>query len=448
MAVDRSNNVASAHAASASTVPAMIDVDAWRRRIREDTFSHYHLAMGVALRRNGDGAAAIERFQAAIAIIPGHALAYWNWVGILHDAGRAAEAEAVHREAIAANPHYQVEALHLEGKRLVEDRDYLAAAERFREAIQNGWNVETVRRDLSDALRWQGVMVAGKGSDEKALPFLEEASQLNATDETLVTLSDALLRLGRSAQAVGALRQALAGNPLLAKSHYALGQHLNLQANSTAAVSMAKLSMANAIAVDPPFSAPYDMLSQFSLRDGQLRGAVNHARHGVCLNASSPMAHFHLGVALIASGRYEDAEAVNAKLRSMVPQERYPVEQHIMIMIGMEHHQSALTALAPLLAATPNDPMTLGCKGHSLFRIGHREEAEAVLRSAVASTPDSAWARLCLGWMLRRTGRGEEAAMHFRHAVQLRGCWVLYEARLCPWTAEDALAAYRELGVT
>lgn len=438
MAVDRSNNLA-----SACTVPATIDIDAWRRRIKEDTFSHYHVAMGVALRRNGDGAAAIERFQAAIAIIPGHALAYWNWVGILRDAGRAAEAEAVHREAIAANPHYQVEALHLEGKRLAEERDYLAAAERLREAIRNGWNVETVRRDLSDALRWHGVMVAGQGADEKALPFLEEASQLNATDETLVAFSDALLRLGRSDQAVKALRQALTGNPLLARAHYALGKQFTQQADSNPA-----LSMANAIAVDPAFSPPYEMLSQLSLRDGRLQDAVSHACHSIRLDGSNPMSHFRLGVALTASGRHEEAEAVNAGLRNRVPKERYPVEQHIMIMIGKGDTHLALSALAPLLAATPNDPMALGCKGHSLFGLGRREEAETALRSAVAANPDSAWARLCLGWMLRRTGRAEEAASHFRRAVELRGRWVLYEAQLCPWMAEDALTAYRELGVS
>lgn len=438
MAVDQSNHVASTHAGTAK-----IDIDAWRRRIKEETFSHYHLAMGEALRRDGAGDAAIEQFRAALAIAPGHALAYRRLVELLRDAGRIDEAKAVDQEAVSVNPCYQVDALHLEGRFLVEGGQTLAAIDRYREALQGGRNEDAVKRDLSDALRWRGVEIAGQGRDTEALPFLREAAGLNPTDETMVSLSDALYRLERSAEAIKTLRPVLAEKPLLAAAHYALGQHL-IRRNDFAAAS----SMANAAVVDPMLASPYPFLSQFALCDGRLSDAVNWARRGALLDSSKAIAHFRLGVALLAAGRYSEAMEVNKEVRKIDPTGSYAAQQQVMILIAQGNDPQTAPLLDALSARAPDDVMVQGFKGHILFRLNRKKEAEAILQASVAGNPDAAWARLCLGWMLRRSDRAEEAAAHFRRAVELRGRWVLYEARLCPWMTEEALAAYRELGVS
>ncbi|MFC5354315.1 tetratricopeptide repeat protein [Azospirillum himalayense] len=87
------------------------DVDGWRRAIRDDTVSNYHLEMGRAILSEGSLDAALNHFRQAAAIRPTLAEAHHRIVEVLHRLERRAEAETAHRAALAQNPGYSSDAL-------------------------------------------------------------------------------------------------------------------------------------------------------------------------------------------------------------------------------------------------------------------------------------------------------------------------------------------------
>ncbi len=85
-----------------------LDIDRWRRAIREDTFSNYHYEMGIALRRQGETADAIAAFQRALAAKPNRAEASLALAEVLEETGRSEEARAVRHAAAALDSDFEL----------------------------------------------------------------------------------------------------------------------------------------------------------------------------------------------------------------------------------------------------------------------------------------------------------------------------------------------------
>lgn len=83
-----------------------IDVDSWRRRIREDTFAHYHYEMAQAIEREGNAAAAIDAYQRVLDIRPNDPTACFRLASLLKTVGRDDQAEMVEARARATDPYY------------------------------------------------------------------------------------------------------------------------------------------------------------------------------------------------------------------------------------------------------------------------------------------------------------------------------------------------------
>ncbi|WP_167525511.1 tetratricopeptide repeat protein [Roseomonas genomospecies 6] len=93
-----------------SHAPLPIDADRWRRAIREDTFSNYHYEMGLALRQQGESAAAVAAFQRALAIKPDLATASVALIETLEETGRSKEARVVRHAAAVHDPDFEIAA--------------------------------------------------------------------------------------------------------------------------------------------------------------------------------------------------------------------------------------------------------------------------------------------------------------------------------------------------
>jgi len=89
-----------------------IDVDLWRRRIREDTFSKYHYEMGRAIQREGDFAAAADAYRRALAIRSDYPEASFRLASLLEQNGQPELSREVETQARAFDPHYPAGALH------------------------------------------------------------------------------------------------------------------------------------------------------------------------------------------------------------------------------------------------------------------------------------------------------------------------------------------------
>lgn len=89
-----------------------IDVNLWRHRIREETFSQYHYEMARAIAREGNMGAAVDAYRRAIGIRPDYPEAYFRLAALFEENGQSDQARAVEAAALAVNPHYVAWAWH------------------------------------------------------------------------------------------------------------------------------------------------------------------------------------------------------------------------------------------------------------------------------------------------------------------------------------------------
>lgn len=89
-----------------AAVDAAIDVDSWRRNIRQTTFAGYHFHMAVALWEEGSHAAALDALQRALNEKPAFPGASFRMAEFLRQVGRHDEADRVEQAARAATPAY------------------------------------------------------------------------------------------------------------------------------------------------------------------------------------------------------------------------------------------------------------------------------------------------------------------------------------------------------
>lgn len=93
----------------AQSSASMLDpssIDAWRRRIREDAFSNYHLEMGLALERTGDADAALSAYKRAVQARPDIVEAIYLEEKLTRRLGRSLEADALVLQARAIDPDF------------------------------------------------------------------------------------------------------------------------------------------------------------------------------------------------------------------------------------------------------------------------------------------------------------------------------------------------------
>lgn len=89
-----------------------IDVDLWRRRIREETFAQYHYEMARAIAREENITAAVEAYRRAIDIRPDYPEAYFRLAALFEKNGQPEQARQVETAALAVNPHFVAWAWH------------------------------------------------------------------------------------------------------------------------------------------------------------------------------------------------------------------------------------------------------------------------------------------------------------------------------------------------
>lgn len=398
---------------SSSALPTSVlapDFDAWRARIRAETFGSYHIEMGVAIRREGDPAAALACFERALAELPASGSAHVGLIGALEDMGRADAAEQARQRALAINPHYQREGL-LERARvhasqsaahedalslyprvaaawpecaeaqvyasywyeLTGQSEPAAAAWRLARQSQEDFNEEC--RMLAQAYFNLGATRVVSPATETSIPCFERAALLAPErPELLVQLIQGLNSLGRSRQAIALLPAARALFP------------------------------ANAL-LETAFIASFIIEGDFAGAD---RGGQHCARIAPD-NVSGILSH---SLACMAMGDMDRAEALLAN---------------------------------PLAAATPRAGTCIGLTLHTRRRL---EEAEAAHQRSRQANPQDIFAMVNLALLYEDTGREALAAALHAQAIATAPRMLRALARLRPaWARDRLLQRYDAAGI-
>jgi protein O-GlcNAc transferase len=388
-----------------------------------------------------------------------------------HQAGRLAEAEALYRQILAAQPTH-ADALHLLGLIAHQVGRHDLAVEWIRQAIVLNPNNPFAHSNLGEACRAMGRFDEAMAASRRALEIkpdypnahlnlgnaLRERGQLDEAmaayrraleikadyPEACYNLGIALRERGQLDEAIAAYRHAIGIQPGYPEAHNNLGVALREAGQLDEAIAAYR----RALEMKPDYPEGHYNLGIALRERGQLDEAVAAYRRALGIHPDYPEAHNNLGAALAEQGQLDEAMA--AYRRALEIKSDYP-EAHYNLGIALRERgqlDGAVAAYRRALGIRPDYPEAHNNLGAALAEQGQLDEAMAAYRHALKLKPAYPQAHNNLGVALRDRGQLDEAAAACRHALELKPSYPEAHNNLGAVLAEqgqldEAMAAYR-----
>ncbi len=225
-----------------------------------------------------------------------------------HQAGRLAEAEAIYRRVLAADPE-QVDALHLLGVLAHQVGRSDIAVELIGKAVSRNAGNYAAFVNLGEAYRALGQLANAEQCYRRALAIKPDA--VEAYNNLGIVLRD----LGRPEEAVWACRQALAAKPDFAEAYNNLSNALQGLGMLEDAVQACR----QALLIKPDFADAYSNLGSTLSELGRAEEAEQACRRALACKPDSASAYCNLGIALKGLGRLDEAEAAYRQALTLDP---------------------------------------------------------------------------------------------------------------------------------
>jgi len=340
-----------------------------------------------------------------------------------HRAGRLAEAEALYRQILSAQPHH-AGALHFLGliahgagrhrlavdlmrQSITFDPDNPIAHSNLGEACRAIGRVDEamdacrraiqIMPDFPNAHLNLGNALRDRGDLDQAVAAFRRALQLKPDYlEALGNLGHALRECGRLDEAVAAFRRALQIKPDLPEAHYNLAIALREAGQLDEAIAANR----RAVELRPGFPNAHSNLGNALRERGQLDDAIAECRRALQLKPDFPEAHNNLGNALRDRGQLDEAMAAYRSALQFKPD--YP-EAHYNLGVALRERgrlDEAIVAYQSALQRKPDFPEAHNNLGDALKELGELDEAIASFRRAFQRTPEFAAARSNLVYAL------------------------------------------------
>jgi tetratricopeptide (TPR) repeat protein len=374
-------------------------IEDWRRAIRETTFSNYHLKMGMALVRSGEIPSAIESFRRSMNTWKIGFGSYVLLIDCLNELGDRASAEAVAQQAASLDP-----AFHANGLLALADDHADEGRIKDAEAVLDRLLDYTPGRltQMAPIFGKLADLALRMGHSEEAVRFSSQALKHHPAPgpELWFLRGAAMRRLGRYAEAVGAMETVALFEPLRLDALVSSGYDRLIQLDF---IGSAKI-LRRALAIDPGYLVTQATLCLCLLACGQPTAAYKTIEPSLPLPGTVAQVHSYAGLCLQAQGNVPAALAhYNA---------------------GYEKSRSTATYL-----------------GLGLQAAGDLTGAERLHRETLAlETPKSSFALSNLALTLMAQGRSQEAKEIFTAAAAETPAMIPLELRLRPW----AMAALHE----
>ena len=260
-----------------------------------------------------------------------------------HQAGRTAEAEALYRQILAADPR-QADALDMLGVLCLQSGRAAEAVDYLNRAL-------AIRPSQSEYANHLGAAYGALGRNDDAIAVLRRAVQsAPGAAAGHYNLGIALRNQERVAEAAASFRHAVAADPHSAEAHYNLANalrdlHEPAQAEASYREALrlrpgylkALINLGNTLRDERRYDESIELLSEATrldpnypsahlnlgtvLRDaGRYDEAVDSLRRAVALNPNVAEAHNNLGTALQALARFDEARACYDEALRIDPQ--------------------------------------------------------------------------------------------------------------------------------
>lgn len=387
-----------------------IDYDAWRRRIRQDTFARYHLSMADALRTVGAPDEAVAAYRRAIAEMPDLSEAYFNLVEFLRAQGRDQEADDIHRAGLIARPGYDAAVLLdicktevFQREREVEWRKIADAGRRLIEAATNDPNTQ--------AYGALALLYVGDIADGLAAFAASCRSMKDAPDQIKADYKEIARR--RLMETVWKGRITWRDN--------------------TIDSGLAILRCARRL--NPRDGALLSMQLSILLFQYRPEELLAVAADSVDSPAWSPIAGLFAAYARLQLGQWDAAET---ELKATLPLLTDAIQRDVALgalayaCLGKGDENGALTVMA-----TPNDVvgMVSRMKGLSALRQGHSTEAVDICSKVLTQNPALLWYQGDLALCRLAQGDSQTAESLCRKALADAGVKTRYLAANDPWVS-------------
>jgi protein O-GlcNAc transferase len=291
-----------------------------------------------------------------------------------HEAGELAEAEALYRKILAAQPND------------------------------------------SDVLQLLGMLNSQMGRKETAVELLRRALAL-APDapDCHYNLGIVLAELSRYEEAIVALRRATALKPDFAEAF----QHLGISLRANKELEPAAAAFSRAVELQPEFGEALNNLGTVLRLQNKLEESIAAYRRALVLRPEAGEIYKNLGNALSARG--EVAEAIDAyrqavKLR---PDDHATAFSLGNLLLTSGQAGESVRVLRAAQVLLPSSPELLNNLANGLFVLGEFTAAAEVFSQLIALKPDFAVGHNNLGNVRKELGQIEAAMDCFRQALML-----------------------------
>ena len=408
------------------------------RLLPDDPESHVNL--GNALRAAGRLAEAEARHRQAIELKADYAEAHANLGSVVRDLSRLEEAAASFRRALALKPDFPLAHNNLG---LV-----LQSLDRAEEAIACHRRALALRPDFADAHASLGSALRRLGQLEAAAATYRRAVVMKPDHvQALLDLGDAQLELRQLEAAASSYRRVLELRPDLTEAHGNLGNALR----DLGQVAAAAESFRTALVLKPDSAEAHNNLGNALLDLGQIEEAVLSYRRAIELQPDYFGAHGNLGSAQRELGRLDEAEASYRRALALEPDSAEVLTNMAIVQRLQSRPALVESSLRRALELNPDSPtVILGLADQSADQ-GRFDEAEELYRKAFALDAESAaaWAGIVA---VRKMGvadaewiaqarRLAEKPRRAREEVQLRFAMGKYFDDVKEY--EQAFASYR-----
>lgn len=423
--------------------------------------------LGILAVQCGQPAAGLENFLAAIEADPTHGKYWLSYVDGLRKAGQPEQARqvlALARQQGLSGPEVEALALSLDGKPVEcpapETQPVPSPPEQGRgkqpgpdsfatnkpakqtpshappapspletghaiDLFNHGRHVEAATLAQSMTVRfprhgfgWKvlGAVFMELGRTAEALPALRQAAALSPRDaDAHSNLGLALLETGRLDEAETSCLRALQINPALAAAHVNLGIVLH----DLGRFDAAEASHRRALEILPDFAEAHSNLGNVLRKLGRALEAESSYRRALQSRPDFAEAHSNLGITLKDMGRLDEAEAACRRALAIKPAYADAHGNLGVILHALGRWGEAVDSYRHALEIRPNSAETLSNLGAALQNLDLLDEAEANHRLALQMKPDLADAHYNLGTTLKNLERLDEADASYLRACQL-----------------------------
>ena len=241
-----------------------------------------------------------------------------------HQSGQLAEAEALYRQILAAEPRH-ANALHFLGVIAHQVGRNAVAVDLIRQAITLVSDVPGFHSNLGNALQDNGQLDEAIAAHRHAIALRPNYAELHNN------LGSALRNKGQLKEAVATFRQAIAIKPGYAVAHNNLGTALRDEGLLDEAIA----AFHQAITLKPDYADAHSNLGNVLRDNGQLDEAITSCRQAIAFKPELPEALSNLGNALRDQGQLD--EAIGAFRQAIALKPNYP-EVHSNLLLTLNYH--------------------------------------------------------------------------------------------------------------